>query len=118
MTLLSCFSRDVHFFLCWSFTFQDEKLVKGVNASPDFVRLVGVRHAGPAETQHGDDGSGGRSFLHTCVPAPGESTTSRLVWGVLEESLKSRWSSRWFDVSAVSRESSFSTQSELRRVWP
>lgn len=81
MTLLSCFSRDVHFFVCWSFTFPDEKLVKVINASPDFVRLVGVRHAGPAETQHGDDGSGGRSFLHTCVPAPGESTTSCLVWG-------------------------------------
>lgn len=46
------------------------------------VRLVGVRHAGPAETQHGDDGSGGRSFLHARVSAPGESMTSclRVSW--------------------------------------
>lgn len=49
-----------------------------LSISSRFVRPVGVRHAGPAETQHGDDGSGGRSFLHARVSAPGESMTSRL----------------------------------------
>lgn len=44
-----------------------------LTASTSCLCAVGVRHVGPSEAQHGDDGGGGRSSVHARVSAPSES---------------------------------------------